>query len=89
MLAAGDIPVSLDYFGPLVNLGAVGIFLVLFLLGKIRRADEVADKDEEIRELKLTIKEYIEHYQKDVLPALIDVTKVSGEVVTFLNKHRD
>lgn len=69
--------------------GVIGAFLLLFLLGKIRREGEIKEKDIEIAALKATVKEYIEHYQKEVLPALIEVTKVSGEIVSYLNKRRD
>lgn len=77
----------------LTNGGIVGVFLLLFIFGKIRREDELkdlkAEKDKEIAELKASLKDYTSHYQDDVVPALIDVTKVAGELVAYLNKHRD
>jgi hypothetical protein len=69
--------------------GIVGAFLLLFLFGKIRREDEVRQKDNEIAELKKSVKELTEHYQKELLPALIEATKVSGEYVLYLNKRRN
>lgn len=76
-------------FAGYADLGIVVIFLVLALSGKLRRESEVRERDEEIDELKTTLKEYTEHYQKEVLPALIEVTRVSGEIVSYLNKRRD
>lgn len=76
-------------FAGYADLGIVVIFLVLFFSGKVRREGEVRERDQEIKELKETLKEYTEHYQKEVLPALIEVTKVSGEIVAYLNKRRN
>lgn len=78
-----------QYYGIIAQTGVVGVFLLLFLIGKIRREGEVKDKDKEILELKGTVKSYTDHYQDDVVPALIDVTRVAGELVAYLNKHRD
>lgn len=77
------------YTTVLTNGGIVGAFLLLFLFGKIRREDELKEKDKEITELKASLKDYTAHYQDDVVPALIDVTRVAGELVAYLNKHRD
>lgn len=79
----------LGEFAGYADLGIVVVFLVLFFSGKVRREGEVKERDREIEELKNTIKDYTEHYQKEVLPALIEVTRVSGEVVTYLNKRRN
>lgn len=76
-------------FAGYADLGIVIIFLILALSGKLRRESEVKERDEEIKDLKETLKEYTEHYQKEVLPALIEVTRVSGEIVAFLNKRRN
>lgn len=79
----------LGVFTDYLNLGVIVVILALLYAGKLRREREVLDKEKEIVELKTTLKEYTEHYQKDVLPALIEVTKVSGEVVAYLNKRRN
>lgn len=79
----------LGEFAGYADLGIVVIFLILFFSGKVRRENEVKERDVEIRELKDSLKGYVEHYQKEVLPALIEVTRVSGEIVTYLNKRRD
>lgn len=76
-------------FAGYADLGIVVIFLVLFFSGKVRRENEVKERDVEIKDLKETLKEYTEHYQKEVLPALIEVTKVSGEIVSYLNQRRN
>lgn len=78
----------LGSFGDYLDLGFIVLFAFLFFSRKVRSEGEVKEKDEEIRELKETLKEYTEHYQKEVLPALIEVTRVSGEIVTYLNKRR-
>ncbi len=79
----------LGQFAGYADLGIVVVFLVLFFSGKVRREQEVKERDSEIKELKDTLKQYTEHYQKEVLPALIEVTRVSGEIVTYLNKRRN
>lgn len=76
-------------FAGYADLGIVIVFLILFLSGKVRRENEVKERDVEINELKAILKEYTEHYQKEVLPALIEVTRVSGEIVSYLNKRRN
>lgn len=76
-------------FDILSGFGPIGLFLFLFFMGKIRREGEIQEKDERIEKLESTIGQYIDHYQKEVLPALIEVTRVSGEVLAFLNKQRD
>lgn len=78
-----------QYYAVIAQYGVVGVFLMLFLLGKVRREGEIKDKDKEIAELKASLKDYTAHYQDDVVPALIDVTRVAGELVAYLNKHRD
>jgi hypothetical protein len=85
--ASGATP--LDPFIPYLNLGFIVIVLGLAYTRKVRFEGEVIEKDDEIKELKQALKEYTEHYQKEVLPALIEVTKVSGEIVSYLNKRRD
>lgn len=79
----------LGEFAGYADLGIVVVFLVLFFSGKVRREGEVKERDRDIEALKGTLKEYTEHYQKEVLPALIEVTRVSGEIVSYLNKRRD
>lgn len=76
-------------FAGYADLGFAVIVLALLFAGKLRREGEVKERDAEIKELKQTLKEYTEHYQKEVLPALIDVTRVSGEIVSYLNKRRN
>lgn len=83
--AAGN---PLGEFAGYADLGVVIVFLVLIFVGKLRRESEVKERDARIAKLESTIEQYVEHYQKEVLPALIDVTKVSGEIVTYLNKRR-
>lgn len=88
MLLAQATTNPLGYFAGYADLGVVIIFLVLIFLGKLRRESEVQERDKRIESLESAIKEYTEHYQQEVLPALIDVTRVSGEIVSFLNKRR-
>ena len=76
-------------FADYLNLGVIVVVLFLAYTRKVRFEGEVKEKDAEIVALKEALKEYTEHYQKEVLPALIEVTKVSGEVVAFLNKRRN
>ena len=78
----------LSFFAEYIDLGFIVVFAALFFLGKIRREAEVVERDARIAKLEAAITEYTQHYQQEVLPALIDVTKVSGEVVAFLNKRR-
>lgn len=80
---------ALDPFRDYLDLGFIALFAVLFFSRKVRSEGEVKEKDAEITELKAELREYIEHYQKEVLPALIDLTKVSGEIVAYLNKRRN
>jgi hypothetical protein len=80
---------GLDPFVPYLNLGVIVVVLFLAYTRKVRFEGEVKEKDNEIVELKVTVKQYIEHYQKEVVPALIEVTRVSGELVGFLNRQRD
>lgn len=86
---ATDLTNPISAFAAYADLGVIVVLLILIYSGKLRRESEVTEKDKEIAELKSTLKEYTEHYQKEVLPALIEVTKVSGEVVAFLNKRRN
>jgi hypothetical protein len=88
LLAVGEVDLN-QFYGIIAQSGMVGIFLLLFILGKLRREGEIKDKEAEIAELKATLKEYTGHYQDDVVPALISVTRVAGELVAYLNKHRD
>lgn len=76
-------------FADYLNLGVIVVVLGLAYTRKVRFEGEVKEKDAEITELKSELREYIEHYQKEVLPALIELTKVSGEIVTYLNKRRN
>lgn len=78
----------LGAFAPYADLGVIVLFFALFFFGKVRRESEVKERDDRIKKLEDQIDGYVEHYQKEVLPALIDVTKVSGEIVTYLNKRR-
>lgn len=87
-LAQAAIGNPLGEFAGYADLGVIIVFLVLIFIGKLRRESEVKERDIRIEKLELQIEEYIEHYQKEVLPALIDVTKVSGEIVAYLNKRR-
>lgn len=92
ILAINDNVTAGNPLGILANyadLGVIVLFFGLFYAGKFRREAEVKERDEEIAELKAALKEYTRHYQEDVLPALIEVTKVSGEVVAYLNKRRN
>lgn len=79
----------LGAFAAYADLGVVMVILVLFFSGKIRRENEVKDREAEIKELKSSLEKQLEHYQQEVLPALIEVTRVSGEVVAYLNKRRN
>lgn len=76
-------------FAAYADLGVVVIILVLFFSGKIRRENEVKERDAEIKDLKASLEKQLDHYQQEVLPALIEVTRVSGEVVAYLNKRRN
>lgn len=78
----------LGAFAPYADLGVIVLFFALFFVGKFRRESEVKERDERIKNLEATIEKYVEHYQDEVLPALIDATKVCGEVVQLLNKRR-
>lgn len=80
---------SFGVFADYLNLGVIVVVLVLAYTRKVRFEGEVKEKDGEIKELKDTLKQYTEHYQQEVLPALIEVTRVSGEIVSYLNKRRD
>lgn len=80
---------SFGVFADYLNLGVIVVVLVLAYTRKVRFEGEVKEKDQEIADLKESLKEYITHYQSEVLPALIDVTRVSGEIVSYLNKRRD
>lgn len=80
---------AVDPFVPYLNLGVIVVVLALAFTRKIRFEGEVKEKDLQIKELKDSLNRYILHYQDEVLPALIEVTKVSGEIVTYLNKRRD
>lgn len=83
-ISANPLGALADY----ADLGVIVLFFILFAIGKFRRESEVVEKDKEIAELKTALNKHIEHYQKEVLPALIEVTRVSGEVVTYLNNRR-
>lgn len=85
--ATAHVP-SFGVFADYLNLGVIVVVLFLAYSRKVRFEGEVKEKDVEIKELKDALKEYTEHYQKEVLPALIEVTRVSGEVVAYLNKRR-
>ena len=87
-LAEGGIDLN-QIYGFIIQSGVVGAFLLLFLFGKIRREGEVLDVKAELAENRLVVKTLTEHYQKEVIPALIDTTRVAGELVAYLNKHRD
>lgn len=78
---------ELGLFGPLLNFGVIGIVLIAMFLRKIRTEGEVREKDKEIERLQGALDGYIKHYQEEVLPALIDVTRLSGDLVAYLNKH--
>jgi hypothetical protein len=78
---------SFGVFADYLNLGVIVVVLVLAYTRKVRFEGEVKEKEAEIAALKETLKEYTQHYQTEVLPALIEVTRVSGEVVSFLNKR--
>lgn len=85
-------PTGSNPLGVLANyadLGVIVLFFGLFYAGKFRRESEVKERDAEILELKQSLEKYIEHYQKEVLPALIEVTRVSAEYVAYLNRPRD
>lgn len=82
---SGPLGVFTDY----LNLGVIVVVLALLFVGKLRRESEVHDKEKEIMQLKDSLEKQLEHYQKEVLPALIEVTRVSGEVVAYLNKRRN
>lgn len=69
--------------------GIAGAFLILFLLGQIRRGSEVEAMRKERDEERAANKEMVEHYQAEVIPNLINTTRVAGEMVAYLNKHRD
>lgn len=75
-------------FTDYLNLGFITVVLGLAYTRKVRFEGEVQEKDERIAKLEAAISMYTEHYQKEVLPALIDVTKLSGDLVAYLNKHQ-
>lgn len=87
ILAGTDVP--LGVFSDYLNLGVIVVVLFLAYTRKVRFEGEVKEKDAEIVELKGAVKQLTEHYQTEVLPALIEATKVSGEVVLYLNKRRN
>lgn len=87
-LAQGAVSNPLGVFAPYVDLGVFVVFFALLFIGKLRRESEVKERDIKIDKLEKTIEQYVEHYQSEVLPALIDVTRVSGEVVSLLNRRR-
>lgn len=89
MSLAQDAANGLGPFVDYLDLGFIVLFAFLFFSRKVRSEGEVKEKEKEIGELKTELREYIEHYQKEVLPALIELTKVSGEIVTYLNKRRN
>lgn len=88
VLAAVDSIQGSSPFVDYLNLGVIVVVLALAYTRKVRFEGEVKEKDAQIERLQVACDRYIEHYQKEVLPALIDVTKISGEIVGYLNKHQ-
>lgn len=80
---------SLGPFVPYMNLGVIVVVLGLAYTRKVRFEGEVKEKDAQIEKLQGSLEKYIEHYQKEVLPALIDVTRLSGDLLAYLNRHTD
>lgn len=78
-----------DWYGILLQAGPVGLFLLLFILRKIRTDGEVREKDAQIERLQKALDARIEHYEKEVIPAMLEANRVGGEMVAYLNKHRD
>lgn len=92
VMAAESAQTVSDVLGPFsqfLDFGLLAVVLGLAYTRKIRFEGEVQEKDKQIAELKDSLNKYIEHYQREVLPALLDATKVSGEVVAVLNRNRD
>lgn len=86
--SGSDVP-SFGVFADYLNLGVIVVVLFLAYTRKVRFEGEVKEKDERIEKLEKAIESLTDHYQKEVLPALIDVTKLSGDLVAFLNKHNN
>lgn len=83
---SGEIPTFpfVDY----LNLGVIVIILAMAYTRRIRFEGEVKEKDQRIEKLEAALESQNEHYQKEVLPALIEVTRVSGGLFEYLNRQR-
>lgn len=71
-----------------LNLGVIVVVLTLSYTRKIRFEGEVKEKDSRIEKLEAQLESQTKHYQEEVLPALIEVTRVSGGLVEYLNRQR-
>jgi hypothetical protein len=87
-LAAEGVDLNAVY-GLILQSGLAGAFLILFLFGLIRRGSEVEAMRLERDQERAANKEMVDHYQTEVIPNLIKTTQVAGEMVAYLNKHRD